>query len=369
MAYDPNVGVRLLPHVPTCEAKLAPILRESPKLATFYETLEVKNGPSLGPDVVTEGILPFLDRRDEFLKFSLVHKSWTALARFARATAPACARDIRIAIEFGMHDDRRRSDATGYTYDGDYELSHKGLGAVPMTLYCYNIQSDRPTEFLSLQQDGRTNYSFAPAGGSCVGRGVRTSFSKLRIDPWSLTVKTDDYTFAETSGGPLRQSYWNGLRIIRLNAVPYATARDSLGNYQYHNTNHGRMLVNDPNTVGPEESGTAMIDLRGTCFGVENAQDGAFRCMGYISYGRISVKDHGSSHNTYQRIHLAGGGYAGRLVPHADRTRDETAFGGNYDDEGSNGGWVLPLRIMTHSENNVGKGSSKWVVTEAVPVE
>ena len=46
-----------------------------------------------------------------------------------------------------------------------------------------------------------------------------------------------------------------------------------------------------------------------------------------------------------QRVILAGGGYAGRLVPSADRTRDEAAEGGDFDDEGFNGGWVLPLAV------------------------
>ena len=40
---------------------------------------------------------------------------------------------------------------------------------------------------------------------------------------------------------------------------------------------------------------------------------------------------------------LVGGGFAGRCVPERDTTRDELAAGGNYDNEGRNGGWVLPL--------------------------
>ena len=40
---------------------------------------------------------------------------------------------------------------------------------------------------------------------------------------------------------------------------------------------------------------------------------------------------------------LVGGGFAGRVVPCADTTQDEVAAGGNYDNEGRNGGWVLEL--------------------------
>ena len=42
-------------------------------------------------------------------------------------------------------------------------------------------------------------------------------------------------------------------------------------------------------------------------------------------------------------VALYGGGFAGRLTPTADHTTDDRAAGGNYDDEGRNGGWVLPL--------------------------
>ena len=43
------------------------------------------------------------------------------------------------------------------------------------------------------------------------------------------------------------------------------------------------------------------------------------------------------------RVAIYGGGYAGRMTPLGDRTTDERAKGANYDDEGRNGGWVLPL--------------------------
>ena len=57
--------------------------------------------------------------------------------------------------------------------------------------------------------------------------GLRTTFSRVRLDPWQLIVKTDDYTFASSEGGPLALTYWNGTRRAEFHDVPFATARDS----------------------------------------------------------------------------------------------------------------------------------------------
>merc|ERR1712176_1012264 len=130
--------------------------------------------------------------------------------------------DVRIAIEIGLYDNANtKCDRIGNnkevcqknndtkliaTFDGEYKLYYKGISEKTMTLYCHNVLSDRPTEFISLHSKRgtkATNYSFAPIGGSCQGSSIKTTFQELRIDPWSLTVKTDDYTFAETVGGPL----------------------------------------------------------------------------------------------------------------------------------------------------------------------
>jgi len=192
----------------------------------------------------------------------------------------------------------------------------------------------------------------------------------VRFDSWSLTVKTDDYTFAKTVGGPLKQTYWNGARTVDLDQVPYATARDSLGHYRYA-TYDSSATIDDPEAKGDwpllnDESGRAMLDLRGTGFGVEDAS-GAFGCMGCSPTGRIALHAE-TTGGCHQWIHIAGGGYAGRLAPRADRTLDETAGGGNYDDEGKNGGWVLPLTFASKEEQGDTKEERKWTVTQAVNI-
>jgi len=292
-----------------------------------------------------------------------------------RASAPACALDVQLAINFKMkiskkeiNDDRGDGSSSGENFhDGDYELFHRGVGP-RMTVYCHNVVSAKPTEFITLVNCGETNYSHAPSGGSCYGDDVRTKFSKVRISPWTLIVKTDDYTFAETTGGPLTQSYWNGERIVTLDRVPYATARDSLGNWWP--SDHFEATLDDLAAVGdwpqlPDgRGGNAMIDLRGTTFGINDI----FCSMGCAAGGRLAF----NQKFTEQHLHIAGGGYAGRVAPQKDRTCDESADGGNYDDEGNNGGWCLQLKIITDKEEkkiDVLHSPTSWIAIGVLPVD
>ena len=47
-----------------------------------------------------------------------------------------------------------------------------------MRLYCHNVLSPRPTEFVSLDA---LNFSFFPAGGAAQGSDLSTTFTKLRV--------------------------------------------------------------------------------------------------------------------------------------------------------------------------------------------
>lgn len=162
-----------------------------------------------------------------------------------------------------------------------------------------------------------------------MGTVLVSSFRKLRICPWTLTVKTDDYTYA-SSGGRLVQTYWNGQRRLEFFEVPYATARDAVGHAH-------------PGVAFSRNRGQAQIDLHGTGLAVDT---GEFLAVGCSSFGRACVPVDACVEpktRVQQRVALYGGGYAGRMAPEQDRTTDERAAGGNYDDEGRNGGWVLPL--------------------------
>eukprot|EP00565_Helicotheca_tamesis_P002724 CAMPEP_0185730970 /NCGR_PEP_ID=MMETSP1171-20130828/11501_1 /TAXON_ID=374046 /ORGANISM="Helicotheca tamensis, Strain CCMP826" /LENGTH=378 /DNA_ID=CAMNT_0028400123 /DNA_START=60 /DNA_END=1196 /DNA_ORIENTATION=- len=337
---------QLKPHKPTFEAKLVPILRKSPTLAAAYEATSFNE--QIGPYVAASGILPFLDRCDDFPVVAQTCKNWLLLTQIVRALSPACASDVRHAIDFGMPIEKKATDERdgGNLHDGEYELFYRGVGQ-SMTIYCHNVLSTKPTEFLTLPSGGEMNYSHAPVGGSCGGNNVLTRFSKLRINPWMLKVKTDDYTFAKTTGGPLTQTYWNGARNITLINVPYATARDSRGSC-YHSSRDSEEVLDNLDIVGlwphlQRNCGDAMIDLRGTDFEINDS----FRRMGCASWGRLAI----NQRHPKQHLHIAGGGFAGRVAPQRDRTRDEASNGINYDDEGNNGGWCLALKIIPDKKN------------------
>jgi hypothetical protein len=273
-------------------------------------------------------VLPHLPRRtDGLLRASLVCRQWHGLVLALRELVPACAADIGLRL--------RLAGKSGTGHDGEFELWRRGDAASPpMRLYCHNVLSPRPTEFVSLDA---LNFSFFPAGGAAQGSDLSTTFTKLRVCPWQLLVKTNDYTWAIHQGGPLQQTYWNGQRQINFEQVPFATARDAAV----------------PHGLG---SGTARIDLSGTGFAVDFCE---FRAMGCSGRGVVFLHRipegvrAGFNMDRYlaaqppsrlqTQLFLVGGGYAGRVSPRMDRTRDEAATDYMFDDEGNCGGWVLPL--------------------------
>ena len=310
------------PHTATQEPLLEAIAEAAPTLA-FRAALERGHGTafvgSVSGDLALTVLLPFLSRdaaQDELAAIAPTCEGWRDLSELRRAMRPACARDVARAIRLGVHG----SDAG----DGEYTLFRRG-GDASMRLYVHNALSARPTEFVSVPK----SLSMMPSGGSCAGTDVSTAFTKVRLDPWTLVVKTDDFTFAETDGGPITQSYWNGERELEVTDVPFATARAS----------------------GPL-FGLSMVDLRSTSFGVAQPLE-AFAIMGCSPRGLISfaIEDHRENPPTIaKRWMMRGTGFAGRCSPVGDRTMDESASGHNYDDEGACGGWVLPLVLAADAD-------------------
>lgn len=144
-------------------------------------------------------------------------------------------------------------------------------------------------------------------------------------------------------------SLCDGQRSVTFDDVPFATARDS-------QTRPGP----------PPTCGAAEIDLSGTGFGVHLDE---FCARGCSAWGVLVVPldasvaakwsaaerlEHVSRTPIQQRLALRGGGYAGRLTPTADLTRDELAHGHDNDHEGRNGGWVLQLHF--HALDGGGDG-------------
>ena len=224
---------------------------------------------------------------------SAVCHEWRGVCLALRALTPACARDIKVKLLLEGHQVE--------VADGEYRIWQWGERThPPLTLFCRNLLSTRPTEFLSLANEG-TNLSYFPCGGAALGTVLVSSFRKLRICPWTLTVKTDDYTYA-TSGGHLLQTYWNGQRRLEFFEVPYATARDAAG-HAHSATSLSR------------NRGQAQIDLRGTGLAVDT---GEFMSVGCASFGRVCVPTESCAEpktRVQQRVALYGGGYAGRMAP------------------------------------------------------
>ena len=159
--------------------------------------------------------------------------------------------------------------------DGNYALYNDNT---LFTVYCYDM-SGTPREYITLAQTGaNANYSQYAAGGASPGTNVRTMFTKLRIDPATLTVDIGDLTFA-TSTGSLNHG---GTAVTRM---PYGAAMSC---------------------VAPgDAAGAGNINLEGTPFQV----GATFALGGYLPAGSAVI----SPDN--QQVSLAGGGYCGWITP------------------------------------------------------
>jgi GON domain-containing protein len=160
--------------------------------------------------------------------------------------------------------------------DGDYVLYNNGN---LFTVYCDDM-SAMPREYIDLVKTWYgSNFSQYTAGGASPGTNVRTSFTKLRINPANLTVDIGDLTFASSTGS-LRHS-----GRVKVSAMPYGVAMSC--------------------TAPQDPNGTGNIDLRYTPFQVNNA----FTVGGAYAKGSATVTQ------DKQLVSLAGGGYCGWIAP------------------------------------------------------
>jgi hypothetical protein len=143
-------------------------------------------------------------------------------------------------------------------------------------VYCHDM-AGTPREYINLSYAvGDVNFSQYTAGGASPGTNVRTSFSKVRIDPATLTVDINDLTFA-TSTGQLMHS------TLTVTSMPYGSAM----------------------SCDSSPSGIGNIDLRGTAFTIANT----FAVGGFTATGSAKL----SAAN--QVADLAGGGFCGWITP------------------------------------------------------
>lgn len=154
--------------------------------------------------------------------------------------------------------------------DGNYTI----FAGRAFTVYC-NDMAGTPTEYLTLVNTASTaNFSQYTAGGASPGTDVRTSYTRVRLDPATLVIDTNDQTFA-TSTGSLDHS-GSGLIVT---SMPYGSAMDC--------------------QAGP--TGIANVDLTGTPFTVAST----FSVGGFSASGSIVTSSAG------QVVDLTGGGFCG----------------------------------------------------------
>ena len=157
--------------------------------------------------------------------------------------------------------------------DGLYTLYVGHDLAKPWTAHCFNMPW-APAEYLKLHNVGSSaNFSQYTAGGPSPGTSVRTSYTKIRVDPVTLLVDISDQVFS-TSVGQLTHG------SDQVTSMPFGVAMSC--------------------DAGP--SGVANIDLTGTPFAVapnEFLQGGTAGSGSatYSSGGRV--------------VNLTGGGFCG----------------------------------------------------------
>jgi hypothetical protein len=103
--------------------------------------------------------------------------------------------------------------------DGDYKLYPNQKCKFPITVYCHDMKTENPKEFLPLNAGAKNNYAMVyskrlppNSKATCTEKpdvtwfysktGI-TRFTKVRIDLKSMSIIADDYTFAKTDGTPV----------------------------------------------------------------------------------------------------------------------------------------------------------------------
>ncbi|HRI09885.1 MAG TPA: GON domain-containing protein [Nannocystaceae bacterium] len=182
--------------------------------------------------------------------------------------------------------------------DGEYTLYADNDPARAWQAWCVDM-AGTPREYLILPMSGDGfNYSeYVPGPQQAPGTTVRTTYSRIRVDPHDLSVDVSDQTFA-TSVGQLMHG------ATEVTSMPYAVAMDCVGE--------------------GSKSGRGNVDLRGTPFRVWASQWLVTGTNGGWGGAVGSAND--------QVMTLRGGGLCGFIQPHLwDRTEGPiNDWGGFY---------------------------------------
>ena len=189
-------------------------------------------------------------------------------------SAPTESGQMRAALTTGPASCQDIKTANPAAADGPYVLFHGGDRSKPWSAWCRNMAST-PAEYLSLSSTGPSlNFSQYTAGAnSSGGTNVRTLFTKVRIDPATLSVSTGDQTFSTSSG------YLTHPANTPVTSMPYASAMNcdfgpqGVGNVDLRGTpfaaapNQFLLVGSYPSGAATYSSNNQMVDLwsRGDC--------------------------------------------------------------------------------------------------------
>lgn len=161
--------------------------------------------------------------------------------------------------------------------DGTYKMYVGGNAGKPWSGFCAGMATT-PHEYLTLTG---TNFAQYSSGGASPGTDVKTTYSKVRLDPKTLKINISDRTFA-TSTGMLNHD-----NMTQVTSMPYGVAMDCIGN--------------------KSATGMAQIDLTGTSFALTGANE--FARAGNMSGGSVQLTP------SNRQATITGGGFCGWVAP------------------------------------------------------
>jgi GON domain len=147
-----------------------------------------------------------------------------------------------------------------------------GSASKPWTAYCHG-----GLEYLTVSS--ATNFGQYTAGGASTGSNVRTTYSRIRVEPTTLAVDICDQAFATSAGALLHSG------TTPVSSMPLGVAMDCDGYYS--------------------ASGVASVDLTSTPFVLASA---------WVTNGSYQNGAAVTS-NTNQTVSISGGGYCGWNAP------------------------------------------------------
>jgi hypothetical protein len=206
--------------------------------------------------------------------------------------------------------------------DGEYDLFLGGQWQKRMTLFCAKMSTDTPVEYLTLHG---ANVSSFPASyrdeptdtnkvdwkyGYSFGTDVTTAFQKVRIDPKTLQIDLQDFTYAQSNGSIARYQYdesrpkkLTAKPVRRISHVPFAIAENS--------------TANSSQLKPKDKPGRATIDLTDTGFQIDPSVQ--WLESGSSAGGKV-VKQ------TPLTVEVQGWGSGGGMFPNGSSTKLQLAL-------------------------------------------